>query len=66
LIKYYSNYKNKEQFIVGILAIGMIPILFLVDVLIAPVLIHQHVLTLSRIFVAISYGVGGVYALNER
>lgn len=66
LIKYYSNYKNKEQFIVGVLAIGMIPILFLVDVLLAPVLIHQHVLTLSRIFVAISYGIGGVYALNER
>lgn len=66
LINYYSNYKNREQFIVGILAIGMIPVLFLVDVLLAPVLVHQHILTLSRIFVAISYGVGGVYALNER
>jgi hypothetical protein len=66
LIKYYSNYKNKEQFIIGILAIIMIPVLFLVDVLLAPVLVHQHVLTLSRIFVAISYGVGGVYALNEK
>jgi hypothetical protein len=66
LVEYYSNYKNKEQFIVGILAISMIPVLFLVDVLLAPVLIHQHVLTLSRIFVAISYGVGGVYALHER
>lgn len=66
LIKYHNDYKNKEQFIVGILAITMIPVLFLVDVLLAPVLVHQHVLTLSRLFVAVSYGVGGIYALNER
>lgn len=66
LIKYYNDYKNKEQFIVGILAITMIPVLFLVDVLLAPVLVHQHVLTLSRLFVAVSYGVGGIYALNEK
>ena len=66
LIKYYSNYKNKEQFIVGIIAIIMIPVLFLVDVLLTSVLVHQHILALSRIFVAISYGVGGIYALNER
>jgi len=66
LIKYHDDYKNKEQFIVGILAITMIPVLFLVDVLLAPVLVHQHVLTLSRLFVAVSYGVGGIYALNER
>jgi hypothetical protein len=44
----------------------MIPVLFLVDVLLAPVLVHQHVLTLSRLFVAVSYGVGGIYALNEK
>jgi hypothetical protein len=65
-IKYYSNYKNKAQFIVGIIAIIMIPVLYLIDVLFSSVLIHQHVLVLSRIFVAISYGVGGIYALNER
>lgn len=64
LIKYNNDYKNKEQFIVGILAITMIPILFLVDVLLSTVLVHQHVL--SRLFVAVSYGVGGIYALNER
>jgi hypothetical protein len=66
LIKHYSNYNNKEQFIVGILAIIMIPVLFLVNVLLAPVIVHQHVLTLSRIFVAISYGIGGIYASNEK
>jgi formate-dependent nitrite reductase membrane component NrfD len=66
LIKRYSKYDNKEQFIVGILAIIMIPVLFLIDVLLAPVIVHQHVLTLSRIFVAISYGIGGIYALNEK
>jgi hypothetical protein len=66
LIKYYNNYKNKEQFIVGIIAITMIPVLYLVDLLLTSVLFHQHVFALSRIFVAISYGVGGIYALNER
>jgi hypothetical protein len=66
LIKRYSKYDNKEQFIVGILAIIMIPVLFIIDVLLAPVIVHQHVLTLSRIFVAISYGIGGIYALNEK
>jgi hypothetical protein len=40
--------------------------LFLVNVLLAPVIVHQHVLTLSRIFVAISYGIGGIYASNEK
>ena len=66
LTEHYSNYNNKEQFIVGILAIIMIPVLFLVDALLAPVIVHQHVLTLSRIFVAISYGIGGIYALNGK
>ena len=66
LVKYYSNFKNKEQFIVGIIAIIMIPILFLIDVFLTSVLVHQHILVFSRIFVAISYGVGGIYALNER
>jgi len=66
LIKRYSKYDNKEQFIVGILAIIMIPVLFLIEVLLVPVIVHQHVLTLSRIFVAISYGIGGIYALNEK
>lgn len=66
LIKRYSNYNNREQFIVGILALIMIPVLFLIDVLLAPLIVHQHVLMLSRIFVAFSYGIGGIYALNEK
>lgn len=66
LIKHYSNYNNKEQFIVGILALIMIPVLFLIDVLLAPLIVHQHVLALSRIFIAFSYGIGGIYALNEK
>lgn len=66
LIKSYSNYDNKEQFVVGIIALFMIPVLFLVDVILNSILVHQHVLALSRLFVAISYGVGGIYALIER
>ncbi len=66
LIKSYSNYDNKEQFVVGIIALFMIPVLFLLDMILNSILVHQHVLVLSRLFVAISYGVGGIYALVER
>jgi hypothetical protein len=66
LIKSYSNYDNKEQFVVGIIALFMIPVLFLFDVSLNSILVHQHVLVISRLFVAISYGVGGIYALIER
>ena len=66
LIKSYSNYDNKEQFVVGIIALFMIPVLLLVDVILTSIIIHQHILALSRFFVAISYGMGGIYALIER
>jgi len=66
LIKSYSNYDNKEQFVVGIIALFMIPVLLLVDVTLSSIIIHQHILALSRFFVAISYGMGGIYALIER
>jgi len=66
LIKSYSKYDNKEQFVVGIIAVLMIPVLFLVDMFTHTNLVHHHILALSRILVAISYGVGGIYALIER
>ena len=66
LIKSYSGYDNKEQFVVGIIALSMIAVLFFVDVTLNSIVVQQHVLTLSRLFVAISYGVGGIYALIER
>jgi hypothetical protein len=66
LIKSYSNYNNKEQFVVGIIALSMIAVLFFVDVILNSFVVQQHVLALSRVFVAISYGVGGIYALIER
>jgi hypothetical protein len=44
----------------------MIAVLFFVDVILNSILVQQHVLALSRIFVALSYGVGGIYALIER
>jgi hypothetical protein len=66
LIKSYSDYDNKEQFVVGIIALSMIAVLFFVDVMMSSIIVQQHVLTLSRLFVAISYGVGGIYALIER
>ena len=66
LIKSYSGYDNKEQFVVGIIAISMIAVLFFVDVILNSIIVQHHVLTLSRLFVAISYGVGGVYALIEK
>ena len=66
LIKSYSKYDIKEQFVVGIIAVLMIPVLFSVDMFTHSNLVHNHILALSRIFVAISYGVGGIYALIER
>ena len=66
LIRSYSKYDNKEQFVVGIIAVLMIPVLFSVDMFTHSNLVHHHILALSRIFVAISYGVGGIYALIER
>jgi len=66
LIKSYSNYDNKEQFVVGIIAIFMVPVLLLIDTVLAHSIIHEHILALSRFFVAASYGMGGIYALIER
>jgi len=66
LIRKYSKYDNKEQFVVGIIALSMISVLFFVDVILESIVVQHHVLALSRIFVAISYGVGGVYALIEK
>lgn len=66
LIKSYSNYDNKEQLVVGMIAVLTIPILFSVDMVMNSTLVHQHILALSRIFVAISYGTGGIYALIDR
>ena len=66
LIKSYSGYNNKEQLVVGIISISMIAVLFFVDVIMNSIIVQHHVLTLSRLFVAISYGVGGIYALIEK
>ena len=66
LIRSYSKYDNKEQFVVGMIALCMIAVLFFIDVILNSILVQQHVLALSRIFVALSYGVGGIYALIER
>lgn len=66
LIRSYSKYDNKEQFVVGIIALSMIAVLFFVDVILNSIVVQQHVLVLSRLFVALSYGVGGIYALIER
>jgi len=62
LMKTYSGYINKEQYIVGLIAICSIPISIILDNTIFSAS-YELALLFSRLLIAISYGVGGVYAL---
>ena len=62
LMKTYSGYINKEQYIVGLIAICSIPVSIILDNTIFSAS-YELALLFSRLLIAISYGVGGVYAL---
>jgi hypothetical protein len=62
LIKTYSRNSNKEQYIVGLIAICSIPISIILDNTIFSAS-YELALLFSRFLIAISYGMGGVYAL---
>jgi hypothetical protein len=64
-IKKYSNGNNKEQLLVGLIAICIIPISILVDNIIFSKN-YEVALLFSRLSIAASYGTGGVYALIGR
>ena len=62
LIKTYSRNNNKEQYIVGLIALCSIPISIILDNTIFSAS-YELALFFSRFLIAISYGMGGVYAL---
>ncbi len=62
LIKIYSRNSNKEQLLVGLIAICSIPISIILDNTIFSTS-YELALVFSRFLIAISYGMGGVYAL---
>jgi hypothetical protein len=64
-IKTYSRNSNKEQLIVGLIAICSIPISIILDNTIFSAS-YELALLFSRFLIAISYGMGGVYALIAR
>ena len=64
-MKYLSGLKNNEQLIVGVVSLGLILPAFAIDSSIFPQAQDVAVL-LSRLFIAISYGIGGVYAIYQK
>lgn len=64
LMKKYSGLESREQAIVGLLCIAFIPVT--VGVSSTTLLNHNVVMILSRIFVALSYAVGGIYAVQVK
>jgi len=60
-IQKYSNVNNREQLIVGLIALCSIPITILLDNTIFS--IYEIEILFSRLLIAASYGSGGVYAL---
>lgn len=60
IMKKFSNQDNKEQLIVGGVALASIPIAILIDT--SLIELQDLAVLLSRIFIAISYAAGGIYA----
>jgi len=60
IMKKFSNQDNKEQMIVGWIALASIPAAIVIDTTL--VTLQDIAVLLSRIMIAISYGVGGLYA----
>lgn len=66
LMKKYSGFESREQAIVGLLCIAFIPVTVGVSSTTLLALNHNVVTLLSRIFIALSYAVGGIYAIRVR
>jgi hypothetical protein len=62
---FYSNQKNKEQFLIGMTALLVIPLAILIDTSIFESQQDIAVL-LSRLLISISYLIGGIYALFSK
>lgn len=60
IMKKFSAQNNKEQMIVGGVALSSIPIAVLIDT--SLISFQDLAVLLSRIFIAISYAAGGIYA----
>jgi hypothetical protein len=64
-MKLYSNQSNKEQMLVGLTALLVIPLAVEIDT--SLFVSHQDIaILLSRLLISISYAIGGVYALFSR
>lgn len=60
IMKKFSNQDNKEQMIVGCIALASIPVAVFIDT--SMVTLQDVAVVLSRILIAISYAAGGIYA----
>jgi hypothetical protein len=64
-MKLYSNQNNKEQSLIGLIALLAIPIAIEIDTSLFES--NQDIaVLLSRILISISYMIGGVYALFSK
>ena len=61
-MKKYSGVNSREQLVIGLISLTAIPVVVEIDV---SLLISRGdiAVTLSRIFISIAYGTGGIYAL---
>lgn len=66
LTKKYSGFESREQAIVGLLCIAFIPVTFGISSATLLALNHNVIMLLSRIFIALSYAVGGIYAVQVK
>ena len=60
IMKKFSNQDNKEQMIVGVIALASIPAAIIIDNTLLT--LQDIAVLLSRILIAISYAAGGIYA----
>ena len=64
-MRIFSHQNNKEQFLVGVIALLAIPIAIEIDT--SLFVAHQDIaVLLSRILISISYAIGGTYALFSK
>ena len=64
-MKLFSNQNNKEQILVGLVALLTIPIAIAIDT--SLFVSHQDIaILLSRLLISISYAIGGTYALFSK
>lgn len=64
IMKKFSNQDNKEQMIVGAIALASIPVAVAID---TTLLTFQDIaVLLSRVLISISYAAGGIYALYHK